>query len=537
MPCGRESVRSGASRNFRFLTFIWLFMFVIFVITQKTTLKKAQFMSKAILAIEQGTSLTKAVLYNRRFEVIAISSQSVCPTFHATDRYEQDPEALWQAVCLACRQVLSKAGLTAPDLTGISLTNQRETFVVWKRSTGQPIYPAITWQDRRTETLCEQWRKEGREALIQGKTGLILDPYFSGTKLHWLLNEVTRARELAEQDDLSFGTIDSFLLWRMTGGRVHATDATNASRTLLFNIHEQRWDDELLGLMQIPHTILPEVMDSSAQFGHTDSEFLGAPIPISAVIGDQQSALLGQACLTPGAAKATYGSGCFALVNSGDHPVISQNRLLTTLAYRLNGQPCYAVEGSIFMAGAVVQWLRDDLNIIRDVEDVEAMVRGVPLEQSEVMVPAFTGIGAPYWDHQAKGAVFGLTRNTQSNHLVAAALRSIAFQTEDLLKAMRFDEVMIDQLRVDGGMLTNQWFLQTLSDVTGTPVLTCNDAHAAARGSAVLAALQCGWLARLADFVDFWEAGKRYEPVISDAKRDHALRRWDEALMRIQAPL
>ena len=494
-------------------------------------------MQKMMLAIEQGTTVTKAVLYNTAFEVMATSQQTVEPEFQVPDRCEQDPEAIWQAVCTTSREVLDKAGVTVHALDGLSLTNQRETFVVWQRSTGQPVYPAITWQDRRTEALCSQWRQEGREILVQGKTGLILDPYFSGTKLHWLLKHVEPANALAEQGDLCFGTIDSFLLWRLTGGRLHATDATNASRTLLFNIHEQTWDDELLSLMQIPRAILPEVRDSSADFGVTDDAFLGSPVPVLGVIGDQQAALVGQACLTPGAAKATYGSGCFALVNTGDKPVTSQNRLLTTVAYRLHGKPCYAVEGNIFMAGAVVQWLRDDLNIIRDVQDVETLVQAVPLEQSEVMVPAFTGIGAPYWDHQAKGAIFGLTRNTQSSHLVAAALRSIAFQTEDLLKAMRFDDVMIDQLKVDGGMLTNQWFLQTLSDVTGTDVLTCTHADAAARGSALLAALQCGWIDALPALADYWEAGQHFRPGISDATRDQALRRWDEALMRIQAPL
>lgn len=494
-------------------------------------------MTEYILSIDQGTTLTRAVLYDRNLAVCASADQAVTPAYTPPDRSEQDPEAIWQAVCEACHQAMQSQSITADDLHGLSITNQRETLLIWDRRDGRPLYPAITWQDRRTEPLCEQWREEGREVLIQGKTGLILDPYFSGTKVNWLLNEVDGARALAAQGNLCFGTIDSFLLWRLTGGREHATDATNASRTLLFNIHEQCWDEELLRLMDVPRSILPEVRDSSADFGHCHADVLGAEVPICAVIGDQQASLVGQNGLVVGAAKATYGSGCFTLVNTGDSPVQSQNRLITTLAYRLKGTPTYAVEGSIFMAGSVINWLRDGLNVIQDTQDVEAMARGVPLEQSEVMVPAFTGLGAPHWDNQARGAIFGLTRNTQAHHLVAAALRSVAYQTEDLFKAMRYDGVTVQSLKVDGGLLTNQWFLQTLADVTGVQVVTCTDAYAAARGAAMLAALHLGWQQSLADFGASWKAGDTYESTISDATRDRVLRRWDEALMRIQAPL
>lgn len=494
-------------------------------------------MTEYILSIDQGTTLTQAVLYDRDMTVRAVASQSVAPVYTPPDRSEQDPEAIWQAVSAVCQQAMQMQGITATDLNGLSITNQRETTLIWDRRTGKPLYPAIGWQDRRTEPLCEQWREEGREVLIQGKTGLILDPYFSGTKVHWLLQQVEGARGLADQGNLCFGTIDSFLLWRLTDGQVHATDATNASRTLLFNIHEQCWDDELLTLMDIPHSVLPEVRDSSADFGHCSANFLGAAVPISAVIGDQQAALVGQNGFTVGAAKATYGSGCFALVNTGDRPVQSQNRLITTLAYRLQGKPTYAVEGSIFMAGSVINWLRDGLNVIQDTQNVEAMAQGVPLDQPEVMVPAFTGLGAPHWDNQARGAIFGLTRSTQANHLVAAALRSVAYQTEDLFKAMRYDGISVQTLKVDGGLLTNRWFLQTLADVTDVRVLTCPDSYAASRGAALLAALQLGWQHSLTDLSAFVETGDTYEATISDTTRDTVLRRWDEALLRIQAPL
>ncbi len=494
-------------------------------------------MTEYILSIDQGTTLTQAVLYDRDLNVRAAASQPVAPAYTPPDRSEQDPEAIWQAVCAVCQQVMQIQGITATELSGLSITNQRETTVVWDRTTGEPLSPAITWQDRRTEDLCERWREEGREVLIQGKTGLILDPYFSGTKMNWLLHQVDGARALATQGNLCFGTIDSFLVWRLTGGQVHATDATNASRTLLFNIHEQCWDEELLTLMDIPRSALPDVRDSSADFGHCNPDVLGAAVPICAVIGDQQAALVGQNCLSVGAAKATYGSGCFTLVNTGDRPVQSQNRLITTLAYRLEGNPTYAVEGSIFMAGSVINWLRDGLNVIQDTQNVEAMAQDVPLDQPEVMVPAFTGLGAPHWDNQARGAIFGLTRNTQANHLVAAALRSVAYQTEDLFKAMRYDGVTVQTLKVDGGLLTNHWFLQTLADVTDVRVLTCPDSYAAARGAAMMAALNLRWQASLSELGASWAAGDSYEATISDATRDIVLRRWDEALMRIQAPL
>lgn len=494
-------------------------------------------MTDYILSIEQGTTLTQATLYNRSLVALATASEGVTMHHTAPDLSEQDPDSLWRSVVQAGRAVIKKSDVDPQAIAGLTLTNQRETTLVWDRQTGESVYPAISWQDRRTENLCATWRDDGREPLIQGKTGLILDPYFSGPKLRWILDNVPGARTRAEAGELCFGTVDSYILWRLTNGQVHATDATNASRTLLFNIHHQQWDAELLHEFDIPAAMLPEVKDSSGDFGHAGTDFLGVSLPITGVIGDQQGAMVGQHCLKPGEAKATYSSGCFVLVNTGDQPVISQNRLLTTLAYRLHGQPTYAVEGSVFMAGSIINWLRDDLNIIRDARDVERMARDVPLDQSEVVVPAFTGLGAPHWDHQARGAIFGLTRSTRADHLVAAALRSVAFQTEDLLKAMRYDSIQVNDLKVDGGLLANDWFLQSLSDITGARVLTCEGEHAAALGAAMMGALRLGWFNRLSDMGDPESNQAVYTPHIDDASRDAVLRRWDEALFRIQAPL
>ncbi len=494
-------------------------------------------MTDYILSIEQGTTLTQATLYNRSLDATVTASEGVTMNQTPPDLSEQDPASLWRSVVQASRGVVKKAGIDPGIIAGLTLTNQRETTLVWDKQTGKPVCPAISWQDRRTEVMCQTLRDEGREPLIQGKTGLILDPYFSGPKLRWILDQTPGARARAQAGELCFGTVDSYILWRLTRGQVHATDATNASRTLLFNIHEQQWDIELLNELDIPAAMLPEVRDSSDAFGHTSDDFLGTSLPIVGVIGDQQGAMVGQHCLTPGEAKATYSSGCFVLVNTGDHPVVSQNRLLTTLAYRLAGEPTYAVEGSVFMAGSIINWLRDDLNIIQDARDLERMARDVPLDQSEVVVPAFTGLGAPHWDHQARGAIFGLTRSTRADQLVAAALRSVAFQTEDLLKAMRYDSIQVNDLKVDGGLLANPWFLQSLADITEARVLRGQGDDAASRGAAMMGALRLGWFSQLTDMGGAGSAQDIYTPAIDDASRDLVLRRWDEALFRIQAPL
>ena len=494
-------------------------------------------MPECILAIDQGTTLTQATVYDRTLTCVATASEEVEFDQSLIDKSEQDPDALWHSVIGASRAALNRAGFGPGNVAGIALTNQRETTVVWDRHTGQPAYPAISWQDRRTETMCNCWRDEGRDPLIKGKTGLTIAPYFSGPKLAWILDNVPAAREKAEAGKLCFGTLDSFILWHLTGGRVHATDATNAARTLLFNIHEQQWDRELLHLFNIPSVMMPDVRDNAADFGVSETSFIGAEVPICGLIGDQQGILVAQNCLNAGNAEATYSTGCFALVNTGDRPATSQNRLLTTLAYRIDGVTTYAVEGSIAMAGSVIDWLRDDLKVIQDEYDIEHMARTVPLNQQEVVVPALTGFGAPHWEHNAQGAIFGISRKTRADNLVAATLRSIAFQTEDLLRAMRYDALQVDDLKVDGGALITPWFLQSLADITGVRILTSRSDTKAARGAAMMAALQLDWSTSLHDMRDGRSAGTTYHPSIDDAARDILLRRWDEALFRIQAPL
>lgn len=494
-------------------------------------------MAACVLSIEQGTTLTQATVYNHALTCVATASEDVGFNRNQIGESEQDPEALWDSVIRASRAALDRALIGPNDIAAIAVTNQRETTIVWDRYTGEPVYPAITWQDRRTQTMCDSWRDEGRDPLIKEKTGLTIDPYFSAPKLAWILDSVPGVREKAEAGRLCFGTVDSFILWRLTGGRVHATDATNASRTLLFNIHDQQWDRELLHLFNIPSVMMPDVRDTAADFGVSEAGFLGIEVPICAITGDQQGALVAQHCLNAGNAKATYSTGCFALVNTGSRPATSQNRLLTTLAYRIDGAPTYAVEGSIAMAGAVIDWLRDDLKVIQDEHDIEQMACTVPLNQQEVVVPALTGFGAPYWGHNAQGGIFGMSRKTRADNLVAATLRSIAFQTEDLLRAMQYDALQVNDLKVDGGALINPWFLQSLADITGVRILTSGSDTKAARGAAMMAALQLEWFRALGDMDDEPSEGTTYHPSIDDAARDALLRRWDEALFRIQAPL
>lgn len=489
-----------------------------------------------LLSINQGTTLTQATLYDRSMGLVGCCVAPVKLDEPAPYRFEQDPEAIWASVQETVYSVLADQGVAANDIKGISLTNQRETTLLWDRKTSEPVYPAINWQDRRNTELCDRWRADGREPLLQAKTGLVLDPYFSAIKLAWLFDQVPGTRQRAEAGELCFGTIDTWLLWRLTGGTVHRTDATNAARTLMFNIHLQEWDDELLRLFDIPAAVLPEVMDTTAEFGMTATDFLGIPVPICALIGDQQAALVGQACFSPGAAKATFGDGCFALVNTGDKVVASQNRLLATLAYRLQGKPCYAVEGGMFMAGSVIQWLEKDLNMINADTDLEKLAQAVPLDQPEVMVPANSNMSTHYWDQSARGAILGLTRDTTSANLMAAALRSVAYQTEDLLKAMRYDQVNVTRLKVDGGLLTSKWFLQTLADITGIEVMTCDSEQAATRGAAMLGGLQLGWYQNLEQLADLQEPQQMFIATVSEAERDRLLRRWDQAVIRIQAP-
>src|SRR5580698_8146006 len=420
-----------------------------------------------VLAIDQGTTSSRAMVFRNDLSVAGLAQQEFPQHFPASGWVEHDPEDIWNSTIATCRDALKKAGLTAKDIAAIGITNQRETTVVWDRATGKAVHRAIVWQDRRTADICAKLKADGHEPAISAKTGLIIDPYFSGTKVAWILDQVPGARARAERGELLFGTVDCYLLWRLTGGKVHATDATNASRTLLFNIHTGLWDDELLKILRVPRSMLPEVKDSSAKFGDSIPELFGGAIAISGIAGDQQAATIGQACFSPGMIKSTYGTGCFALLNTGNTPVASKNRLLTTIAYQLGGKRSYALEGSIFIAGAAVQWLRDSLHVVKSAAETDALAPAADPTQEVILVPAFVGLGAPYWRPDARGALFGLTRATGPAELARAALESVCFQTADLLRAMRADWAEANEslkvLRVDGGMANSDWTMQRLA--------------------------------------------------------------------------
>lgn len=443
---------------------------------------------------------------------------------------------IWSDCLELCRQVLSKAS-SSDEIAAIGITNQRETTVLWDRATGEPVANAIVWQDRRTADTCDTLRAEGWLDKVQAKTGLLLDPYFSGTKLAWLLDNVPGVRGRAEKGELAFGTIDSWLIWNLTGGTSHVTDATNASRTLLFNIETQGWDDEILSRLNIPRSLLPEVLDCAADFGVATEEVLGRAIPICGVAGDQQAATVGQTCFSPGMMKSTYGTGCFALLNTGPEKVTSHNQLLTTVGYRLDGKPTYAVEGSIFMAGATIQWVRDGLKLISDAAESEALARGADERSRVYMVPAFTGLGAPYWDPHARGAILGMTRDTGIAELVRAAIESVSFQTRDLMEAMAADmSGGLDAnapLRVDGGMVRNNWFCQNLADLLGRPVERPRYTETTALGATYLAALQVGICGSPEDLSSAWALDRAFEPSLSSDQRDARYDGWKAAVARI----
>lgn len=492
-------------------------------------------MTQYLLAIDQGTTSSRAILYTLDMTVVSTAQEEFRQHFPRNGWVEHDPEDIWDTVLRSCRAVLSKNNVDADQVSTIGITNQRETTLVWDRHTGQPVYNAIVWQDRRTADICRQLHNDGLEDTCQQKTGLLLDPYFSGTKVKWILDNVAGARQKAEQGDLLFGTVDTFLLWRMTKGEVHATDATNASRTLLFDIHNQRWSTTMMRELGVPASMLPEVKDSAADFGICAAEWLGADIPVCSMIGDQQAALVGQACFEPGMLKSTYGTGCFAVVNTGTEAITSQHRLLTTVGYRLKGETTYALEGSIFMAGAIIQWLRDGLGVIDKAADTEELAQSIRHDQSEIMVPAFTGLGAPYWDPDARAAIFGMTRDTGVAQMVAAAIRSVAFQTEDLLQAMVQDGIEVKSLRVDGGMVRNRWFLQTLADLTGVSTVTSNTAETTAQGAALLAALHQGHFDSIQDLNKVWRVEEKYSPSIRQAERERLYQRWQSAVAKVQS--
>jgi glycerol kinase len=487
-----------------------------------------------ILAIDQGTTSSRAIVFDARLRIVAIAQKEFLQIFPRPGWVEHDPEEIWQSVVATSRAAIRKARIRPEEIAGIGITNQRETVVVWNRKTGKPIHRAIVWQDRRTADACAALRAAGHEADVSARTGLLLDPYFSGTKLAWLLDNVKGARERAERGDLCFGTIDSFLIWRLTGGKVHATDATNASRTLLFNIHSGDWDDTLLGLLKVPRALLPEVKDCAAGYGVAAADILGVAAPILGVAGDQQAATVGQACFRPGMMKSTYGTGCFALLNTGDRAVPSSNRLLTTIAYQLDGRRTYALEGSIFVAGAVVQWLRDGLKIVKRAADTAVLARKADPEQAVYFVPALVGLGAPWWDADARGAIFGITRGTTSAEIARAALESVCYQTRDLLEAMRRDFAGVTEtvLRVDGGMVASDWTMQFLADILDAPVDRPKILETTALGAAYLAGLQAGLYRPPDDIARSWKLDRRFAPRMKAGEREKKVAGWRDAVRR-----
>lgn len=491
-------------------------------------------MAKYILSIDQGTTSSRAIIFNEQGLPLQQAQQEFEQIFPEDGWVEHDPETIWQTTLGVCQQAIQQARLNACDITCIGITNQRETTVVWDKNTGKPIYNAIVWQDRRTAETCEALRQQGREPIIADKTGLLIDPYFSATKIHWILENIEGAKEKAQQGELLFGTIDSFLLWRLSGGKSHKTDATNASRTMLFNIHEQQWDKDLLDLFSIPESMLPEVCDCSADFGSTLPELLGAEIPITGIAGDQQAALIGQACFKPGMAKSTYGTGCFMILNTGKTAVQSENRLLTTIGYRLNGDVTYAIEGSIFIAGAAIQWLRDGLQLIDHASQSEALAESADQKSGVYLVPAFTGLGAPYWDPNARGAITGLTRDTGIKEIVAAGLRSVCYQTRDLLEAMAADGASLPStLRVDGGMVQNNWLVQFLANLLNTDVERPQITETTALGAAYLAGLHSGIFNSLEQIQKLWACEQKFSPEMKVATREKLYQGWLDAVRRV----
>ncbi|MGV8988595.1 MAG: glycerol kinase GlpK [Cypionkella sp.] len=488
-----------------------------------------------ILAIDQGTTSTRAIVFDATLRPVASAQREFAQHFPASGWVEHEPEDLWQTVVTTVREVMAKTGV-APAAIGI--TNQRETTLLWDRETGKPLHRAIVWQDRRTAAICDGLREQGMAALVTERTGLLLDPYFSGTKVKWLLDHVPGARDRAKAGKVAFGTVDSFLIWRLTTGKVHATDATNAARTMLYDIGRNAWDAEICAALDIPMSVLPEVRDSADDFGATDPALFGSAIPIAGVAGDQQAATVGQACFTPGMMKSTYGTGCFALLNTGTERVASNTRMLTTIAYRLNGQTTYALEGSIFIAGAVVQWLRDGLKIIGSAAETQGLAEAAEEGQGVVLVPAFTGLGAPYWKPECRGAIFGLTRNSGPAEMARAALESVGYQTRDLLEAMRSDwkgagsegKAEGGILRVDGGMAASAWAMQFLADIIGAPVDRPVITETTALGAAYLAGLSRGLCPEPADFAKSWALDRRFSPQMAQGEANAKYARWRRAV-------
>jgi glycerol kinase len=488
-------------------------------------------MPQCILAFDQGTTSSRAIVFAHDGSIKAVAQKEFTQIFPQPGWVEHDANEIWSTQLGVAAEALSQAGLSVKDIAAIGITNQRETTIVWDKKTGNPIYNAIVWQDRRTASFCDELKEKNHAAFIQQKTGLIIDAYFSATKLKWILDNVKGARDKAAKDELCFGTIDSWLLWKLTNGKVHATDVSNASRTMLYNIHDLKWDEELLQLFDIPKNILPEVRSSSELYGHTQNILTAQNIPISGIAGDQQAALFGQMCTQPGMVKNTYGTGCFMLMNTGNKPVTSKNNLLTTIAWQINGETKYALEGSVFIAGAVVQWLRDGLKIIRSSNEIESLSNSVKDSDGVYLVPAFAGLGAPYWNQHARGTMVGITRGTTAAHFARAALESIAYQTMDVVNAMQFDAgITLKELRVDGGATANNLLMQFQSDILNTKVIRPKVTETTALGAAYLAGLAVGYWNDMEEIQQQWQTDKIFESQIDDEKRKKLSREWQRAV-------
>lgn len=491
---------------------------------------------KYILSIDQGTTSSRAILFDKQMKIKAISQEEFPQHFPNSGWVEHDPLDIWTTVAGTCRAVMERVGVKAKDIVSIGITNQRETTLVWDKNSGKPIYNAIVWQDRRTGQFCNELKELGYEDMFRKKTGLMVDPYFSGLKLNWILKNVAGARQKAQNGELLFGTVDSYLIWKLTDGKKHVTDATNASRTILFNIQEGSWDEEICKILDVPMGMLPEVKNCADDFGKASADIFGQEIPILGVAGDQQSAAIGQACFEPGMMKSTYGTGCFALLNTGTSMVLSQNRLLSTIAYQLNGKITYALEGSIFIAGAVVQWLRDGLGIIKDAQETQELAQNADENQQLYLVPAFTGLGAPYWDTECRGAIFGLTRGSGPAEFAKAALESVGYQTRDLWDAMLEDFKEVDSeksiLKVDGGMAASDWSMQFLADILNVRIDRPEILETTALGAAWLAGMKAGFYPNQEEFANSWKLEKRFEPKIEPLKREELYSGWKDAILR-----
>lgn len=492
-------------------------------------------MNQYILALDQGTTSSRAVVFDKKGTIISVAQKEFTQIFPKPGWVEHDPDEIWSTQAGMAAEAVSKKGLKAAQMAAIGITNQRETVVVWDRNTSEPVYNAIVWQDKRTADYCDELKKEGKSQMIREKTGLVIDSYFSGTKVKWILDNVDGAREKAEAGDLIMGTIDSWLIWKMTDGGLHITDVTNACRSMLFNINTMDWDDELLDLLTIPKSMLPEVKQSSEVYGKTSPNLFATPIPIAGIAGDQQAALFGQMCTKKGMVKNTYGTGCFMLMNIGEKPIVSDNNLLTTVAWKINGKTHYALEGSIFIAGAVVQWLRDSLNIIKTSAEVERLASSVDSTEGVVFVPAFAGLGAPHWNQKAQGTIFGLTRGSTDAHIARAALESIAYQTMDILKAMEADSgISIKELRVDGGATVNDMLMQFQADVLNTVTVRPKIVETTVMGAAYLAGLAVGYWESPEEIQDIWQTDVHFEPKDERKAIDEGIKRWYKAIKALE---